>query len=183
MADCMLCRRTFSTRSNLYRHQRGFHKMKVEEVDSSEDEDSPAASSEEEDSPGPLVIDEDSSGEEAAQEEASFWRAVLYRVYGGMDFPKGKGATEVLASEAELNRIAEEVYKEVLYVLNSEKFLRNNSEVFSKLFKSYKKLHDETNYTEDEASVKAFHLRRNLFTNLVKANGDLLKNEIGDHGL
>ena len=132
-----------------------------------------------EDCPAYQVIDEDMSEEEDAhQEEDNLWRAVLQRVYEGMDFVKGRTAAEVLDSEKELNQIADEANKEMKHAPKSEK-RKYASELFGRTFESFQKLLAEKDCTEEDTSVNGHDLRRHFYTVLVKENTDLLRAKLG----
>ncbi len=182
MYDCRYCVQEFSTSSNRKRHERKYHEDELE--DEKDEDDSGISDNEGDNDDGGMKTDEeDPSEDEANMAEDEVWETILHNVYADMTFPEDMTYQAILKDKGYMNEIIKEIRQKISGWEIIVPFLHNDSEVYGKLMKTRERLMETEDYTDEEATKKAFKDRKGLFKQVVKDNAHVLAEALKEDGL
>lgn len=172
MGDCNYCEKKFSSKSNRVRHERLFHKQMDEE------EESVNSESEGTDSSGESAESEDTDGSNG-QEENRIWEQVLKAAYSELDLGDST-SSDFFQSKGSLKAITSAMANKITEWQHAVTFLSDHSDTYQKLEKTKQRLMKTEDYSDEEATVKAFKDRRSLLKDIIIENKHVLKNLLGE---
>jgi len=178
---CRYCDKYFSTASNAKRHEK--------DCPSNEDEDTSAEEESENEEMKEEITDVEKSSEEVENsseeedesdegKESRVWGFLCRNAWDGMEIPQGKSSDELLKDKEFVKETNDEIRKSISNWTEVVNFLQTESETYAKLQKTIDRLREDDEYSEKEATEKAFKERKILIKGVMKKNNHILEEVI-----